>query len=288
MNSMTGYAFQEQQSEDYSLSVELRGYNSRFLEINFFLPPYFSSLERRIRELIAPVCLRGRVDVTVRYRDQSSPFRVTVNHEAVTAYRDAFNRLAEILNTDEKPDLKTLAAQEGVLELEWLRDEDRYWQRIEGPLKTALDLFIAERSREGRHTQGHILSQIGALEDSLQQIALRADELESLIKENLRSRFFELLGDTVDENRILAETAVLLMKYTISEEISRLQSHLTEFRAETERNPSPGKKLDFLSQEMNREINTIGSKAPQIEVSRAVVKMKNALENVREELRNVE
>jgi uncharacterized protein (TIGR00255 family) len=288
MKSMTGYAYQEKREDLYSLSVELRGYNSRFLEINFFLPPYFLPLEQRIRELIAPVCAHGRIDVTVRYRDQNSPFTVTVNHGAVTAYAAAFSRLAEILRVDEKPDIKTLVSLEGVLETEWQRDENRYWERIEGPLKAALDLFNAERSREGRHTQEHILSQIDVIEASLRQTALHAGEIEAAIKENLRSRFVELLGDKIDENRILAETAVLLMKYTISEEISRLQSHLSEFRLETERNPSPGKKLDFLSQEMNREINTIGSKAPQIEVSRAVVEMKNALENVREELRNVE
>ena len=96
------------------------------------------------------------------------------------------------------------------------------------------------------------------------------------------------LGKTIDENRILAETAVLLMKYTINEELSRLSSHLDEFRAEVGRNPSPGKKLDFLCQEINREINTIGSKTPILEVSHAVVEMKEALENIREQLRNVE
>ncbi|MDR2375905.1 MAG: YicC family protein [Treponema sp.] len=285
---MTSYACQEQREELYSLSVELRGCNNRFLEINFFLPPYFSPLEQRIRELITPVCARGRIDVTVHYRDKNSPFNVMVNHQAVTAYTEAFNSLAGILHIDEKPDIKTLMSFEGVLEIEWLRDEERYWERIEGPLKTALDIFSAERAREGRHTQEHILSQIDVIETSLQQVALHAEELETTIKENLHSRFLELLGDRIDENRILAETAVLLMKYTISEEISRLRSHLSEFRAEAGRSPSPGKKLDFLSQEMNREINTIGSKASQIEVSRAVVDMKNALENVREELRNVE
>ncbi|MDR3173715.1 MAG: DUF1732 domain-containing protein, partial [Treponema sp.] len=206
----------------------------------------------------------------------------------VRAYTAAFNSLAEILRVDEKPDLKTLIGLEGVLEVEWLRDEDRYWERLEGTLKTALDRFGAERSREGRHTQEHILSQISVIEDSLGQVVLHAEELEAAIQENLRGRFQELLGDRIDENRILAETAVLLMKYTISEEISRLRSHLAEFRAEAERSPGPGKKLDFISQEMNREINTIGSKAPLIAVSRAVVEMKNALENVREELRNVE
>ena len=96
------------------------------------------------------------------------------------------------------------------------------------------------------------------------------------------------MGDKIDENRILAETAVLMVKYSISEELSRLQAHLLEFQSEIERNPAPGKKLDFLSQEMGREINTIGSKTPNLEVSRAVVEMKNALENIREQLRNVE
>jgi uncharacterized protein (TIGR00255 family) len=96
------------------------------------------------------------------------------------------------------------------------------------------------------------------------------------------------LGDGVDENRILTETAALLVKYSIAEEISRLSSHLAEFRAEAKRNGSPGKKLDFLCQEINREINTIGSKTSNLEVSRAVVAMKDALENIREQLRNVE
>jgi uncharacterized protein (TIGR00255 family) len=112
--------------------------------------------------------------------------------------------------------------------------------------------------------------------------------MEKEFQENLRGRFKELLGDGIDENRILQETAVLLVKNTIAEEISRLEAHLAEFRAEAERNPSPGKKLDFLCQEINREINTIGSKTPNLEVSRAVVDMKDALENIREQLSNVE
>jgi uncharacterized protein (TIGR00255 family) len=285
---MTGYACRERQDEHCGISVELRGYNSRFLEINFFLPPAFSSLERRIRDLISPVCVRGRIDVTIRYRDQNPPFRVSVNREALRAYLAAFDTVAEILGGGEKPDIKTIMNLEGVLETEWPRDAELCWERIEDSFRAALELFDAERAREGRHTREHILSQIGVIEAALGRVALHTEELEAAIKENLRARFFELLGDRIDENRVLAETAVLLMKYTISEEISRLGSHLSEFRAETERNPSPGKKLDFLSQEMNREINTIGSKAPQIEVSRAVVEMKNALENIREELRNVE
>jgi uncharacterized protein (TIGR00255 family) len=155
-------------------------------------------------------------------------------------------------------------------------------------LKNAVDDFDGERIREGKHTEADILSHITVLESSLKTVAAFAPQIESSVKENLKSRFAEVLGNQIDENRILAETAILLMKYTISEELSRLASHLGEFRAETDRNPSPGKKLDFLCQEINREINTIGSKTPILEVSHAVVDMKNALENVREQLRNVE
>ncbi|MDR1972056.1 MAG: YicC family protein [Treponema sp.] len=288
MKSMTGYAYREQQKNNYSLSVELRGYNNRFLEINTSLPPYLSPLEQRIRRLVAGTCVRGKVEVIVRCREPNAPFAVTVNHGAAAAYGEAVKSLAKILQINEKPDIGTIIGLEGVLEIERPRDEDRYWEHLEPLLAGALEIFDAERLREGQHTREHILSQIAAIEVSLEQVNDHAGEAEAAIKENLHSRFKELLGDKIDENRILAETAVLLMKYTIAEEISRLRSHLAEFRAETERNPSPGKKLDFLCQEINREINTIGSKTPQIEVSRAVVDMKNALENVREQLRNVE
>ena len=114
------------------------------------------------------------------------------------------------------------------------------------------------------------------------------NNIENSIRENIAVRFRELAGSEIDENRIMAETAILLMKYTISEEISRLSSHLGEFRAEMARNDRPGRKLDFLCQEINREINTIGSKSAILEVSRAVVEMKESLENAREQLRNVE
>ena len=119
-------------------------------------------------------------------------------------------------------------------------------------------------------------------------IASRSNELENLLKENVKARFEEMLGDRVDENRILAETASLLLKYTISEELSRMDSHMKEFRAEAERNPGPGKKLDFICQELGREINTIGSKAAIVEISRETVNLKDALENIREQLRNIE
>jgi uncharacterized protein (TIGR00255 family) len=285
---MTGYGFDERQDEAFSLSAEIRGYNSRFLEIYVYLPSHLSSLESRVRDYLASRCRRGKVEVSVRYREHAAAVSVSVNLAAAKAYYDAVSALARDLSLDERPGLALLLGQEGVLNLEKNRDNERAWTYIEPVLHAAADRFDAERLREGNHTAADILSHVAALEASLETAASRGPAIESAIQENLRSRFAELLGDKIDENRLLAETAVLLMKYTVSEEISRLRSHLGEFRAEAERNPSPGKKLDFLCQEINREINTIGSKTPMLEVSRAVVDMKDALENIREQLRNVE
>jgi uncharacterized protein (TIGR00255 family) len=285
---MTGYAYREQQDENISLSVEIKGYNSRFLELFVYLPPYVSSLEPEIREYMAGRFRRGKIETGVRIKEHHADISVSVNQRAAKVYQEAFSNLALTLGLDEKPGLGLIIAQEGVLEIEKNRDDDRYRRLIEPLLREAADVFEAERVREGNHTEADILSHLASIESAAALVASHAPALEASIRENLRSRFTELLGGAVDENRILAETAVLLVKYSISEEISRLSSHLAEFRAETERSPSPGKKLDFLCQEINREINTIASKTPVLEVSRAVVDMKDALENIREQLRNVE
>ncbi|GHV67825.1 hypothetical protein AGMMS49928_05740 [Spirochaetia bacterium] len=288
MKSMTGYAYKEYRDESLFLSVEIKGYNSRFLEIFVYMPPVLSALEAEVREYMAARCGRGKVEISIRLKEPGSAVFVSVNTEAVRSYAAAIAKAAEVLGTGEKPGLAQILPLEGVLEIERNRDDERYRRCLEPLLRDAALQFDAEKIREGKHTADDILSHINQLESSAATVASHAPELEAAIKENLHNRFAELLGDKIDENRILAETAVLLMKYTISEELSRLSSHLAEFRAEMERNPGPGKKLDFLCQEINREINTIGSKTPQLEVSRAVVEMKNALENVREQLRNVE
>jgi uncharacterized protein (TIGR00255 family) len=287
---MTGFAWREWTGRDISLSVEIKGYNNRFLELQVSLPPWLSHLEPKVRDLMGSICGRGKVEVTIRIRETNAPVNVTVNANAAAAYMQALSGLAADLGIAANINVPVLIGMEGVLEVEKNRDEERYWSLIEPVLREAAAAFQAERNREGKHTEQDILSEISAIESALQTITAHIPTLENSIKENIKSRFKELIGDGVilDENRVLAETAMLLMKYTVSEEISRLSSHLAEFRAETARNERPGKKLDFLCQEINREINTIGSKSVILEVSRAVVAMKECLENVREQLRNVE
>jgi len=288
MKSMTGYAYRETANGDVTISVEIKGYNSRFLDLSVYLPFWLSSLETGIREYLGSRIIRGKVEVGIKVKETDPHLAVTVNEKAALVYYNALKGLAKTLSIKEEPSLDMFLGLEGVLETETNRDAGKYLSLIEPVLAAAADQFEAERIREGKNTEDDILSHISVLEECSRLISSHVPALEASIRENLRTRFEELLGDRIDENRILGETAVLLMKYTISEELSRLSSHLTDFRLETGMNPSPGKKLDFLSQEINREINTIGSKTPVLEVSRAVVEMKNALENIREQLRNVE
>jgi uncharacterized protein (TIGR00255 family) len=285
---MTGYAYSESTKENITAAVELKGYNSRFLDLSIHLPVWLSSLEMRIREYLSSRIARGKVELSVRIREEDSPVSVSVNKSVAMKYKTAIGELAKALDIKEKPNLSMILPLEGVLESETRRDAEKYWALIEPVLAAAADRFEAERGREGEHTAQDILSHVAVMENSVLTISSHVPELEASIKENLRNRFTEVLGNRIDENRVLAETAVLLMKYSISEELARLSSHLNEFKVEIERNPGPGKKLDFLSQEINREVNTIGSKTPVLEVSRAVVEMKSALEDIREQLRNVE
>jgi uncharacterized protein (TIGR00255 family) len=285
---MTGYAYCEKTGQDLSVSVEIKGYNNRYLEIFINLPPWLSVLEARIREQIASCCGRGKVEVSIRVREQNTPVNISVNANAAKAYYNAINKLADELNIDEKCGLSTLLRMENVLEIEKNRDEERYWKEIGPLLREATRAFCNEREREGKHTTEDIFANLEVIVSSVKTVSAFVPVIEKNLKDNIRARFEEMLGDKVDENRVLAETASLLLKYTVSEEISRLNSHLVEFRAEAERNQRPGKKLDFLCQEVGREINTIGSKSAIIEVSAEVVKMKEALENIREQLRNIE
>jgi uncharacterized protein (TIGR00255 family) len=291
MTSMTGFAYKEWSNENISVSVEIKGYNNRFLEIYVNTPPWLPLMEQRVRGILNGVCGRGKVEVSVRVRETNAPLTVSVNVNAANAYLRAISGLASNLDPgmiDEKLSITALISMEGVLEIEKNRDDERYWPLVEPVIREAAGVFQTERIREGKHTEEDILNSIDRIESSLKTVTVNLPALESSIKENIKARFKELSEDGIDENHVMAETAVLLMKYTVSEEVSRLSSHLAEFKAETAKNDRPGKKLDFLCQEINREINTIGSKSVILEVSKAVVEMKEALENVREQLRNVE
>ncbi|MDR2768053.1 MAG: YicC family protein [Treponema sp.] len=288
MKSMTGYGWAEEKGESWSASAEIKSYNNRFLDIEVALPPFLSSLEGTVREYLGGRIRRGKVEAVIRYRESALCFSVAVNTEVLKAYWKAAETAARELGINERPSLVTLLEREGVLETEKSRNTEAALEKIMPPLEKALDAFERERKREGAHTLLAVFSYLAALENSLAFIASKKEMMEDHFKKTVRQRFEEMLGNAVDENRVLAETAALLVKYTIAEELSRLEAHLKEFRAAAEQESSPGKKLDFLCQEINREVNTIASKSQELEISGETVRMKDALENIREQLRNVE
>ena len=292
MKSMTGFAYTERQLDGVSVSVEIKSYNSRFLDLSINLSQQLAPLEPRIRGIIAERCRRGKVEVSVREKKDDARFSVSVNGEAVRAYRAAVERVKSLLPpayAERDLPLEAFFQLEGVVEVEKEgEDEDSAWANIKDVFFETLEKFEREREREGLHTKENVLSHIVVLERSRDTVVSFLPQIEQAIKDNIKARFVELAADNIDENRVLAETALLLMKYTIAEEVSRLSSHLSAFRAEINGGGGVGKKLDFICQEMNREINTVGSKTPLVEVSRIVVDMKDAVENIREQLRNVE
>jgi uncharacterized protein (TIGR00255 family) len=228
------------------------------------------------------------VDVFVRLRELQEDLAVYVDRSALAGYRRALDELRDAAELDDPVRIDHLLAMEGVIKSERSQDRDRYWSIIEPLLDEALDGFVRTRTTEGERLAHDIGAQISRVTDALATVRDHAGEIETAIRKNLQERFSEVVGDAVEESRMLAEVAVQLTRFSINEEIVRLGAHLDAFRAGAAGNGTIGKKLDFLCQEMHREINTIGSKSTVLAISEQVVEAKDALENVREQLRNVE
>ena len=299
MNSMTGYGYEELVEEKFFLSVEIKSYNSRFLDLSINLPSSLSRLENFFREKVTAAVVRGKVDVYIRLREEEPATSVLVNQEAVRSYAAAISQVSQILyemqgvagsqatSTAQSP-LELILSQEGVLVSHREFDLDSYKALLEPVFDTALEQFVADRRREGENLKVDLQEKLGVLEDAAAFFTHWQPQMESTFKENLQRRFQELLGEGYDQQRVLTEVAALLVKYTINEEIVRLKSHLSALAKELVDNATPGRKIDFICQEINREINTIGSKNQFTEVGAMVITAKDALENIREQARNVE
>jgi uncharacterized protein (TIGR00255 family) len=286
---MTGYGYAEQLSEEFLLTVEVKSYNNRYMEINHSLPGSLSRFEQIVDDRIKQHANRGHVELNVRLRQLSSDLNLHVDQGALLQYSQAFSQIQNLTECDSKPTLQDYIAADGVLVSVRNTDPSCY----EAPLMELLDKALVEfsdsKGREGTATQENLTQLGNQLHSGLDAIAEYAGTLEIKLKENLISRFDEMLGEKgYDENRFLQEVATLLTKYSVNEELVRLKTHIDVFM-DLLKSPDPvGKRLDFLCQEMNREINTIGSKSIIVEINQQVVNMKDSLENIREQVRNIE
>ncbi|MEE1182723.1 MAG: YicC/YloC family endoribonuclease, partial [Treponema sp.] len=287
--SMTGYGFKEEVIENTQISVEIKSVNSRFLDLSIYLPSFLNPLEARIRKLVTEKIVRGKIDLTIRVKDNNCNSTVSVDTAAARMYSDAILSVAKALGkTEADVPLSLIINQEGVLNITHEYDAEEYWKKIEVVFNEVFAQFVQDRKREGENLKTDLLEKVFVLEGCANFFREWQPKMEQKFREQLYSKFTELLADKVDENRIMTETAAMLVKYTINEEIIRLHSHLKAMKDEIENNPVPGKKLDFICQEANREINTIGSKNQFTEVGAKVIAAKDALENIREQSKNVE
>lgn len=287
MKSMTGYGAARIDVPAIKASLTAKSWNNRFLELSVQMPGYLGPIERQIREFVESRVGRGKVELSVRVLGGDMPTDVVVDVSSAASVAQAIRRLGSAAGIDEPVRLSHILGIDGMIAYERTVDADELWVALAPALARCLDAFDAEREREGAATRLDLEQKLRSLESALDTIESAVPDIESAIRTTLRSRFEEVMGDLVDESRILAELASYLAKHTINEEIVRLRSHIGAFRS-TMDEPLCGKKLDFICQEMNREANTIGSKSADVRISGAVIAMKDAVENIREQARNIE
>jgi uncharacterized protein (TIGR00255 family) len=288
MKSMTGFAFREHRDERHKITITMKSYNNRFLDILIYLPSFLNPLEQKIREFLSKRISRGRLELYVKATELNQAAEISIDPLYVESYMQALRQLADAAGIREEIRLSHLLRIEGVLKAEQSLDLDAYWLDFRPILESVFQEFDGLRRAEGEATGKDILELLGAIEADITKIEAVAPQLEEKIKNDLRIRFQDLLSDGIDENRILTETAALLMKSDIHEELVRSRSHLQSFRKILGESESMGKKLDFICQELNREFNTIGAKNLLVEVDGAIVALKDHVEKIREQLRNVE
>jgi len=293
MKSMTGYGRGECARDGFKITVELSSVNRKQSEISVYLPRELEPLESRVRDDINRRIARGRltVKVSLHAADGAAPGRVRLNASLAKAYARELNRLAKELKLAGPVTLETLARAPGVLQTDDpLTDADAFWPVVEQALRPALAGLVKMREREGTHLAKDLQKRIAFLRKSVERVQKQAPEVVKRYQEQLRERIknagLEMPG--VDDERLLKEVVYFADRSDISEELTRLQSHFQQFDDCVKAKEPVGRTLDFLAQEMNREVNTIGSKANDSVISRAVVTLKAELEKFREQVQNVE
>jgi uncharacterized protein (TIGR00255 family) len=285
---MTGFGYAESTNDDFMMAIEIKSYNNRYLEIDLNLPPSFSRLEERLRRNVSERSLRGRIEVYIRLKEFSETIEVIVNREGVEAHMKALASLIEIAGIEDQIHLGHLLRLEGVLKSYSINNAEKYWPILEPIFADAFAKFDTSRRTEGRNIEKSIFALIDDFNHELQAIIGQEPAYKDKITTYVKEKFKEVLGNEADETRVLQEIASLLLKSDIHEEIVRLQSHMSSFRETLKEDAAIGKKLDFLCQELNREINTIGAKSFVYEINTAVIACKEIIERLRELLRNVE
>jgi uncharacterized protein (TIGR00255 family) len=288
IKSMTGYAHGDFSTGGIQASLEIKSWNNRYLDISVSTPSWLSKLEPRVRDFLSSRIAHGKVEFGLRARSLELPVKANADLSAARSVAAVLRDIARAAGIEEPIRLHSLLSIDGILSFEREIDENEVWAKVLPGLERLFLDYDRSRLEEGAALLQDLFSNLGRIETGLAVIRELVPEIERTLRKTVEERFAEILGEAANEGRMLAEVASLLMKYTINEEVVRLGAHCASFRKIIGSEAAPGKKLDFLCQEMNREVNTIGSKSMLLRASETVVELKDALENIREQLRNIE
>lgn len=291
VKSMTGFGRFEVTEAERKMIVEIKSVNHRYLDLNVKLPKKLNFFETDIRNLLKGYIERGKVDVYITYEDYSeSSVCVKYNRDLAKEYLSKLQEIKEEFQLNEDFGAAALSRYPDVFVMEEQAvDEEQLWKMLEAALKGAIAQFTESRIREGEHLKQDIIVKLERMLKNVIFIEERSPEILREYRKKLTDKVKELLEDnSVDENRILTEVTIFADKICVDEETVRLRSHVEHMKKDLEAGGSLGRKLDFLAQEMNREANTILSKANDITISECGIELKTDIEKVREQIQNIE
>ena len=293
IKSMTGYGRAQAVVETMSITVEIKSVNHRYFEFNSRVPRSYGFLEEKLKTYVGSRVSRGKVECYVSIENlEDDEVEILVNHSLAKSYLNALNELADINELNLRDDLamSSLARYNDIFIIHKNEaDEEKIWNAVKDVTSSAVDKFINMRETEGEKLKNDILSRADLILEKVSAIEERSPETVKEYNDKLLSRIKEFLSDVqVDEQRLLTECAIFADKVAVAEETVRLRSHIDQLRQFLDSNDAVGRKTDFLVQEMNREANTIGSKAQDVTIARNVIDIKAEIEKIREQIQNIE
>ena len=291
IKSMTGFGRCEVQKDSRKFTVELKSVNHRYLDVNIRMPKKLNFFETAIRTLLKSYANRGKVDIFITYEDLSQT-QVSVKYNAAlaTEYMKYLKQMEEEFGLENDVRVSTLSRYPEVFTMEeQSEDEEELWNGLKEALEGAFTQFVETRKTEGENLKKDIISKLDLLSEQIGFIEERSPQIVAEYRAKLEDKMKELLADTqIEESRIASEVILFADKICTDEEVVRLKSHISHMRNTLEEKDEIGRKLDFIAQEMNREANTILSKANDIEVSDRAISLKTEIEKIREQIQNIE
>lgn len=289
--SMTGFGRAQETVNGMQITVEIKSVNHRYFEFSAKVPRAYGFLEEKLKTFTNTKISRGKTEcyVAIEFLEESE-VAVGVNTALAKGYVDALHTLSETFGVKEDISASLLSRFPDVLTLQKApADEERIWAAVQSVAALAIDRFLSMRETEGEKLRADILSRADTILDCVSFVEVRSPQTVREYNEKLKKRMEELLGNTqVDEQRLLTEAAIFADKIAVDEETVRLRSHISQLRAFMDAEEPIGRKLDFLVQEINREANTIGSKAQDVEIAKKVIAIKAEVEKIREQVQNIE